>query len=281
MGKFDRVLIASDYDNTLVYTQGALEAGLDVPPMNERNLAALRYFMDNGGYFTVATGRAMPAFVDHVATLPHNAPCIIANGAGLYDYHKGEYLYSAFLSDGVRDHVAALLREFPELAFEVYHTDRRVHTMHPNFYVHSHEHLTRAKAEVVSDFSEVDLPIIKLLFEDEREVLDRVRAFILSQPWAEEYELIFSSDHLLEMTARGATKGDMVLRLAELLGVARQDIYCIGDHANDLPMLSVAAVGFAPENAIEAVKQSGAQIVCHCADGALADVVEFLDARYS
>ena len=83
------------------------------------------------------------------------------------------------------------------------------------------------------------------------------------------------------MTARGATKGDMVLRLAEQLGVARGDIYCIGDHANDLPMLSVAAVGFAPANAIDAVKQSGAQIVCHCADGALADVIEFLDRRYS
>ena len=32
MGKFDHVLIASDFDNTLVYTQGALDAGLDTPP---------------------------------------------------------------------------------------------------------------------------------------------------------------------------------------------------------------------------------------------------------
>ncbi|MFQ6978243.1 MAG: HAD family hydrolase [Oscillibacter sp.] len=90
----------------------------------------------------------------------------------------------------------------------------------------------------------------------------------------------FSSDHLLELTRRGATKGGMILKLAKLLGVARKDIYCIGDHNNDIPMLEVSEIGFAPENAIPEVKEWGAHIVCHCKDGALADVVEILDKRY-
>lgn len=33
MLKFNKVLLASDFDNTLVYTQGALERGEDIPPM--------------------------------------------------------------------------------------------------------------------------------------------------------------------------------------------------------------------------------------------------------
>ena len=41
MGKFHKVLLASDFDNTLVYTQGALERGEDLPPMSARSLAAL------------------------------------------------------------------------------------------------------------------------------------------------------------------------------------------------------------------------------------------------
>ena len=81
-------------------------------------------------------------------------------------------------------------------------------------------------------------------------------------------------------TRRGATKGGMILKLASLLGVARKDIYCIGDHNNDIPMLEVSEIGFAPENAIPEVKEWGAHIVCHCKDGALADVVEILDGRY-
>ena len=111
-------------------------------------------------------------------------------------------------------------------------------------------------------------------------MLDAVRTFILSRPWGREYELIYSNDHLLELTAAGATKGGMILRLASLLGVARKDIYCIGDHNNDIPMLEVSEIGFAPENAIPEVKEWGAHIVCHCKDGALADVVEILNRRY-
>ena len=44
MQKFDHVLLASDFDNTLVYTQGALERGEDIPPMSARNREAVEYF---------------------------------------------------------------------------------------------------------------------------------------------------------------------------------------------------------------------------------------------
>ena len=36
MLKFNKVLLASDFDNTLVYTQGALDRGEDIPPMSAR-----------------------------------------------------------------------------------------------------------------------------------------------------------------------------------------------------------------------------------------------------
>ena len=49
MQKFDHVLLASDFDNTLVYTQSALDNGTDIPPMCPRNREALDYFIQNGG----------------------------------------------------------------------------------------------------------------------------------------------------------------------------------------------------------------------------------------
>ncbi len=282
MGKFDNVLLASDFDNTLVYTKGALDAGLtDIPPMSARNREALSYFTDNGGLFTIATGRAVPAFAAYVPELPINAPCIIANGAGIYDFGAERYVATAFLDESLRPRVDELLRRFPALPFEIYHTDRRIHAMHPNRYIYNHEHLTRAKIEVTESFDAVDFPLVKLLFEDDRDKLDEIHAYIRAQDWGAGYELICSGDHLLEMTARGATKGCMVLRLAELLGVARADIYCIGDHSNDVSMAEVSALRFAPENAIDEMKAlPGMRLVSHCADGALADVVEILDKRY-
>ena len=270
MGKFDKVLIATDFDNTLVHTAAAIAAGSpDLPPMPRRNREALDYFTRNGGFFSVSTGRALPAFARYAADLPINAPCIIANGAGLYDFRTEEYVATAFMGEELRAHVAALLTRYPELPFEIYHTDRRIHAMHPNRYIYGHEHLTRTKIEVIDDFAAVDMPLVKL------------HDFIRAQDWSGAYELIYSSDHLLEMTAHGGTKGAMVRRLAKLLGVAAKDVYCIGDHSNDVSMAELSAIRFCPANAIDEMKAlPGMRVVSHCADGALADVVEALDRIY-
>ena len=58
MGKFDGVLIISDYDNTISYTEGALRSGRSLPPVSPENRQAMAYFMAEGGTFCVATGRA-------------------------------------------------------------------------------------------------------------------------------------------------------------------------------------------------------------------------------
>ena len=62
MGIFSGMLLVSDFDNTLVYTEEALRLCVDMPPMSPGNRAALHHFMDEGGIFAVATGRAKPAF---------------------------------------------------------------------------------------------------------------------------------------------------------------------------------------------------------------------------
>ena len=280
MGKFDRVLLAADYDNTLVDTRGMMERGLPMPEMSPRNREALAYFTENGGLFAVSTGRALGAFQAHAALLPLNAPCVLATGAALYDFSRQRYLITYFFTDAIYHHMEDVLARFPTVGFEVYHDDRRIHAMHDNAFIQTHQHLTRSPAEFVQDFREIDLPIVKVLFEEETAELETVRDYIRTLPWSGEYELALSSEHLLEMTVRGATKGNMVLRLAELLGVARQDLYCIGDHANDIPMLDVSAIPFAPSNCIDALRQYGAQIVGSCRDGAVADVIEILDRRY-
>ena len=165
MQKFDHVLLASDFDNTLVYTQSALDNGTDIPPMCPRNREALDYFIQNGGLFAISTGRALPAFMDYAKDVPMSAPCVIANGAAIYDFRANEYLYTAFLGEAIYDHMAEVLARFPTLAFEVYHDDCRIHAMNPNRYIRNHEHLTRSPVQVVERFADIDLPIIKILFK--------------------------------------------------------------------------------------------------------------------
>ena len=92
MGKFDRVLLACDFDNTLVYTEPALVAGEPIPPLTAENREALESFTAQGGHFAVATGRALAAMRAIVPGLPINSPCVLCNGAALYDFTRGEYL---------------------------------------------------------------------------------------------------------------------------------------------------------------------------------------------
>ena len=49
MGKFDGMLLVSDFDNTLVYTEPFLGGKKSPPVMSARNLEALHYFMAEGG----------------------------------------------------------------------------------------------------------------------------------------------------------------------------------------------------------------------------------------
>ena len=280
MGRFDGVLLASDFDKTLIYTEEALIRGEPVPPLPERNRQALEHFMAEGGRFAVSTGRALAAFVKYADQVPMNAPGVVCNGAAIYDFAKGEYLVTALLDERARERGQQVLEAFPQAAVEAYHIDNVIHAVHPNEITRHHEHLTKVGVTEAPSLLDVPLPLGKLLFEADHETLLEIRDFLTDRGWGGDYELIFSGQNLLEMTAKGANKGGMVRRLAELLGIPREHVYCVGDEANDLPMLQWAAEGFAPANCIPAVRDSGATLVSHALDGALADVVELLERKY-
>ena len=280
MGRFDGVLLASDFDNTLIYTEDALRSDEPVPPLSRENREALEWFMAEGGRFAIATGRALAALVKYVDQVPMNAPGVVCNGAALYDFARGEYLEMAMLDGDVRERGQAVLEKFPSAAVEAYHIDNVIHAVHPNAITRQHEHLTKVAVEERPSLPEVPLPLGKVLFEDDHAVLEEIKRFLTEQGWSGDYELIFSGQTLLELTARGANKGGMVRRLAARLGISPEHVYCVGDEANDIPMLTAAAEGFAPANCVSLVRDCGATIVSDARESALADVVRHLAEKY-
>ncbi|MBE6963256.1 MAG: HAD family phosphatase [Ruminococcaceae bacterium] len=280
MGKFDGVLLASDFDNTLVYTERALRSGTELQPPSRKNCEALEYFMAEGGRFAVATGRALPAFARYADGIPMNAPCVVCNGAVLHDFARGETVEAALLEGDVRRRVQTVLDRFPEVAAEAYHVNNVIYAVQPNEATRQHEHVTRVAVTEAPSLLDVPLPLGKILLEGEHAALEEALAFLRAQSWSAEYELVFSQPHLLEFTAKGADKAGMVRRLAQRLGISMEHVYCVGDEANDLTMLAAAARGFAPSNCAEAVRKSGATIVSHADEDAIAAVVEILDRIY-
>jgi len=275
MGRFEGMLLVSDYDNTLRYTAAALERGLEAPPVSRRNIEAISRWIGGGGRFALATGRALPAIRKCVDGIPMNAPAVVDNGGAIYDLRENRYLLKRFLPEGAMGHIAAVMEAFPELSLELYRADDRVQVMRPTDWNRRHAGLTGLAYEEVDSLGPEGPPLAKALFLSGPEELKKVRPFMEQKGWMPGYELIFSSRNLLELTAKGADKGSMALKLKELCGCG--ELYCAGDHLNDIPMLAAADRGFCPANAVPEVLACGATVVCHCVDGAVADVIDILE----
>lgn len=281
MGKFTGMLLVSDYDNTFQYTEAALSgSGADTaPPPSGRNIAAAAHWTAEGGLFAIATGRALGAVCRQISTLPINAPIIVDNGGSMYDLAEKRYVLRTLLPDCALEDLAGLEAAFPGTSMELYLSDERIHVLHPTGRNILHCRLTGMPFAEVDGLNEktIPVPLSKVLFMAETTRLLKLRAYMTAHGWEEKYEMIFSSGHLLELTAKGADKGAMARRLKRLTN--SRTLICIGDHANDLPMLRSADRAFAPANAIEDVRAApGVTVVCHCLDGAVADAVERLEA---
>ena len=93
MGKFDGILICSDWDGTL-FTNGIIP---------ERSAEAIRYFQSEGGLFTVCSGRNPEFLVEHVHLLMPNTYALCYNGALICNVETGEVLRCNFVTNEAFD----------------------------------------------------------------------------------------------------------------------------------------------------------------------------------
>ncbi len=85
----------------------------------------------------------------------------------------------------------------------------------------------------------------------------------------------YSSNRYLELNKHGVNKGEAMLKLAELLGIKKEETIAVGDNFNDMSMLNAAGLSVAAGNAVAAVKKS-CKYVCKNDnnEGVLAEVIE-------
>ena len=272
MGRFTGVLLATDYDDTLYDRNFAI---------SRENRQAIEVFIAEGGKFTVSTGRPYPNFAIQMEreNVPVNAPVILSNGASIYDFATDQVLWEKLLPEEAADHLRQVCARFPKVGFEAY-CGNDVYTFRANAV--TEHHLTRCHLSGrPRTLNTMPLPWLKVILQDEdTEELRRVQSYLLTQ-WHDLYEVTFSNHYLLEMTARGANKGNAVLWLADYLGIQRDNIYCIGNGLNDLPMLEVSAIPYAPANCYKEVRDWGAEILTSCDESCIARLVEQLDTRYA
>lgn len=279
MKKFENYMLASDIDSTFIWHNGYTAP---------RNLEAVRYFNENGGRFSFASGRnhldyrvVIPGDPAEFATMPY----VLCNGSFLFDAKEGKILNPHYVDESAaRSIYFDVLDRFPmvgirgsfEAGFLVLEEDLYVQEQVASFHG---EHLLHLVSR--EDLHPDRLFKIVVTFK-EPAILDEVGAY-LRVAYADFITVTRSNPHILEVQPKGISKAYQLRYLREEYRKINPDIrlWCVGDYDNDLEMLEAADVACCPENATDKVKSICDHIVCHCKDGAIADIVELMEKEQS
>ncbi len=267
MGKFDGVLVLSDFDGTFANDKGII---------TDDNIEMIEYFTKNGGYFSVSTGRTYQGF-HHYNKKYINAPVMLANGAFAFDYEKEETFFLDGLAEEGVAAVGKILAEFPQITVEMYPFNE---TFAINLSDTSHRHFSSQGIEykVCKSPSETTIPWQKSMLACGDIDPKLVHSFM--DEFTPEISYIKTTGQFIEILAKGVDKGSGLLKMADCLGVKHENAYAVGDGLNDMEMIVAASKGFVPCNGNKDVLKAADCIVRSNNDGAIANVIEILDEIY-
>lgn len=266
-------LIASDIDGTLNDKKRKLV---------KRNYDAIhRYIDEYGGKFTLASGRAPESMRKHFKRLDiADGKAIVINGAGIYDYAEEKMVWSSPFNDFCIDIVRKTAKKFPYLAFQVI-TDKAVLLFRPTPAARILAINARLPVKYFYNFEKMPKDNwYKVIFTGYPPELKLVDKFIVSISNTTE-NLMFSSVCSYEMVNEDTNKGKAVLKLAEMLGVEKENTAAIGDYFNDYEMLRQVGLPACCGQAPKGMKKIAKLVTCHCNNGAVADLIEYIIKNYS
>ncbi len=262
---FRKVLIVSDLDGTLLD---------DKKNISEDDIRAINEFREGGGMFAAATGRGVAMAKRIIDELGINVPCVIFNGAAVYDFTADKFLWHSDMPEIGNNYIRMLEREFPDIGIEILH-EKEVYVTDNNQTVVEHmafEKLTPTyrKLEDVPDNGR-----LKVLIAYPPEKMHRVIEFT-QKNCKEGVNWVHSSPMYYEMLPDGISKAAGCKKLLEILG--SEDIFTVaaGDYGNDRAMVAEADLGVAVANALDSVKEAADLVVSDNNHSPMREIIEYI-----
>lgn len=272
MPDFSDILLTVDYDRTLTAPDSSIP---------ERNITAIRWFMDNGGAFTVNTGRSVPMARVFMDKVPVNVPFLLYNGSGAFDPAEGKLSLQRPIDLPMMETIEAAMAQFPDMNVELQGVDAHYLFQgngdwdafcdhQPCAHRHRTDGLDYGPFLKFSLYGQIRDVTVAHLFEGTAEEfarMDQAEAW-LKRTWGDRIEVFRAAPRIIDIHAKGVSKIAAARALQKKLG--RKILVCVGDAQNDIPMLEGADYAYCPGDGVVANRFEN---VCNCADGAVADVI--------
>ena len=269
---FSDVLLAVDFDRTLTAPDSTIPA---------RNLEAIRYFMENGGAFTVNTGRSAAMFKRIMPEVGANVPYLLWGGSAAYDHRTGEVTDVNVIDLDLDATMEQVRKAFPTLNVELqgihaHYCFNAAGDWHEFYERQGFIHQDAAPGTDYGPFikfsvyGELHAPKVADLYagtEEEIQLITDAR-HKLEEMFGDKVDIFRPAPRILDIHARGVSKIKAARNLQHRLG--RKILVCVGDAENDIPMLDGADFAFVPSDAL---LKDRYKTVCDCASGAVADVI--------
>lgn len=263
------IAIYSDMDGTLL-TDWAL--GPIVPQCNLESITRLK---NEGGSFSIASGRQ---YTDSLSCLPEgfcNAPSVQNNGALIYDCVQKHVLEKCPLPQRYKEECAEFVKANPDCwlvassevaILQIDFGDERDHTLHD----WERDHIP------LQEF--LDNPFYKVAYIVEPPRMPSLKRQVMALENAPLVNCNQSAPIYLECFDRSVDKGRGVRRAMKLGGITDKTLVCIGDYFNDLSMLMAADIAACPANAPDEIKAVCKIVTRDNNQGAIADLIDQLEA---
>lgn len=272
MADYRDILLTSDHDRTLTAPDSTIP---------QRNLEAIQFFMEQGGSFTVNTGRTLPSYKKGMDMVPANAPFLLYNGAAAYDKKEETFVFLHEFEIDWTELLQKIRVQFPAVLVEFQgqnaHYLFREHTMWEKFCENNNIPWKYALPEedlgpflkfcIYARISEANVDHLFRGEPDEIALMDNVEQWLI-QEIGSKCTITRSADLYIDVQPAGVSKGKSAVELKKQLG--KKILVCIGDAENDLTMLDAADYAFCPS---DGALKDRYRNVCASEEGSVADLI--------
>ncbi|MGL5416254.1 MAG: HAD-IIB family hydrolase [Clostridium sp.] len=235
MKLFEGILLVTDMDGTLLD---------DEKKISKKDIESIKYFEENGGIFTIATGRIVESARPYIEEIGINFPVATYCGSKIFDYRENKVIKEYFLSKERKKVINRIIEDELPVGLEVY-VNEEIYMIKLNEFSDRGAIKPCTKIFDIPD-NLMEMEWSKVLLSGQPEFIDKLEKDFLNYGVGAATR---TGKIFLEILPLGTSKLNGIRTMMKEEGIEDYKLVAVGDDMNDLEMIQGADIGVVMANA--------------------------------